>query len=191
MQEVVKKEIINWLHVEVIYPISDNNQVSPVQCVPKKGGMTVVANDKNELVLLGPVTRWRVCIDYKKLNKQTLKDHFPMPYMDQMVDKLEGRGCYYFLDGYSAYNQISITPEDQEKTIFTNPYRTFAFSQMSFSIYNAPATFQLCMMSIFLTWSRTPLRYLQITFLQWVILLMIFCLILAGPYNILMKKTCS
>ena len=69
MQEVVKKEIIKWLDAGVVYPISDRKWVSPVQCVPKKGGMTVVANEKNELVPLRPVTGWRVCMDYRKLNK--------------------------------------------------------------------------------------------------------------------------
>ncbi|PHT50547.1 hypothetical protein CQW23_10294 [Capsicum baccatum] len=68
MQEVVKKEIIKWLDAGVVYPISDSTWVSPVQCVPKKGGMTVVATVKNELIPLRPVTGWRVCMDYRKLN---------------------------------------------------------------------------------------------------------------------------
>ena len=58
-------------------------------------------------------------IDYRKLNKATRKDHFPLPFVDQMLDRLEGHAFYYFLDGYSRYNQIIITPEDQEKTTFT------------------------------------------------------------------------
>ena len=123
--------------------------VCPVQCVPKKEGMTVVPNEKNELVLMRPVTGWRVCMDYRKLNSWTEKDHFLMPFMDHMLDRLAGKGWYCFLDGYSGYYQISIAPEDQEKTTFTCPYGTFAFKRMSFGLCNAPATFQRCMMSIF------------------------------------------
>uniref|UniRef100_A0A3Q7IFT1 Reverse transcriptase domain-containing protein n=1 Tax=Solanum lycopersicum TaxID=4081 RepID=A0A3Q7IFT1_SOLLC len=96
-----------------------------------------------------PVTGWRVCMDYRKLNSWTKKDHFPMPFMDQMLDRLAGKGWYCFLDGHAGYNQISIAPEDQEKTTFTCPYGTFAFRRMSFGLCNAPATFQRCMMSIF------------------------------------------
>ena len=104
MQEVVKKEIIKWLDAGVIYPIADSSWVCPVQCVPKKGGMNVVPNEKNELVPMRPVTGWRVCMDCRKLNAWIKKDHFPMPFMDQMLDRLAGKGWYYFLDGYSGYN---------------------------------------------------------------------------------------
>ncbi|XP_049394663.1 uncharacterized protein LOC125858947 [Solanum stenotomum] len=116
MQEVVKKEIIKWFRARVMYPISNSHWVIPVQCVPKKGGMTVVSNAKNELIAQRPVTRLRVCMDYRKLNKWTLKDHFPMPLMDQILDRLAGKGRYCFLDGYCGYNQISIPLEDQEMT---------------------------------------------------------------------------
>ena len=77
------------------------------------------------------------------------KRPFSMPFMDQMLDRLAGKGWYCFLDRYSGYNQISIAPEGQEKTIFTCPYGTFVFRRMSFGLCNAPATFQRCMMSIF------------------------------------------
>ena len=109
----------------------------------------MVPNEKNELVPMRPVTGWRVCMDYHKLNAWTEKDHFPMPFMDQMLDRLARKGWYCFVDGYSGYSQISIAPEDQEKTTFTCPYGTFAFKRMSFGLCNAPATFQRCMMSIF------------------------------------------
>ncbi|XP_070035549.1 uncharacterized protein [Nicotiana tomentosiformis] len=85
----------------------------------------------------------------RKLNKVTRKVHFPLPFLDQMFDRLVGRAYYYFLDGYSGYNHILIAPEDQEKIIFTCPYGTFAFSRMPFGLCNASATFQRCMMSIF------------------------------------------
>uniref|UniRef100_A0A1S3YTK1 RNA-directed DNA polymerase homolog n=1 Tax=Nicotiana tabacum TaxID=4097 RepID=A0A1S3YTK1_TOBAC len=104
--------------------------------------MTVVTNANNELIPTRTVTGWRVCMDYRKLNKVTRKDHFLLPFLDQMLDRLAGRLFYCFLDGYSGYNQILITPEDQEKTTFTCPYDTFAFSRMPFGLCNAPTTFQ-------------------------------------------------
>ena len=96
------------------------------------------------------VTGWRIYIDYQKLNTSTRKDHFPLPFLDQMLDRLVGHEYYYFLDKYSGYNQITISPEDQEKTTFTCPYGTFAFRRMPFGLCNALGTFQRCMMAIFL-----------------------------------------
>jgi hypothetical protein len=149
MKEVVRKEVLKWLDAGVIYPISDSSWVSPVQVVPKKGGITVVKDANNNLIPTKPVTGWRICMDYRKLNKATRKDHFPLPFIDQMLDRLAGHEYYYFLDGYSGYNQIAIAPEDQEKTTFTCPYGTFAFRRMPFGLCNTPATFQRCMMAIF------------------------------------------
>nr|GEV69774.1 DNA-directed DNA polymerase [Tanacetum cinerariifolium] len=98
----------------------------------EKGGITVVANEENELIPTRLVTRWRVCIDYRKLSEATQKDHFPLPFMDQMLERLAGNEFYYFLDGFSGYFQIPIDPQDLEKTTFTCPYGTFAYRRMSF-----------------------------------------------------------
>ena len=134
MKEVVRKEVLKWLNAGFIYAISDSPWVSPVHVVPKKGGFTVIRNEKNELIPTRTVTRWRVCIDYRKLNTATRKDHFPLPFIDQMLDRLVGHPHFYFLDGYSGYNQIAIASEDQEKTTFTCPYGTFAFRRMPFGL---------------------------------------------------------
>ncbi|PIN11732.1 DNA-directed DNA polymerase [Handroanthus impetiginosus] len=107
MTEVVKKEIIKWLDAGIIHPIFYSSWVSPVQCVPKKGGITVVPNMHNELIPTRTVTGWRVCMDYRKLNKATRKDHFPLPFIDQMLDRLAGKEFYCFLDGYSDFSKIS------------------------------------------------------------------------------------
>nr|GEU83580.1 DNA-directed DNA polymerase [Tanacetum cinerariifolium] len=91
----------------------------------------------------------RVCIDYRKLNEATRKDHFLLPFMDQMLERLVGNQYYCFLDGFSGYFQIPIDPKDHEKTTFTCPYRTFAYRRMPFRLCNTPGTFQRCMMAIF------------------------------------------
>src|SRR3954468_22040227 len=149
MKEIVRKEVIKLLEAGMIYPISDSEWVSPVQVVPKKGGMTVIRNEKNELIPTRTVTGWRMCIDYRRLNQATRKDHFPLPFMDQMLERLAGKNFCCFLDGYSGYNQITVNPEDQEKTAFSCPFGIFAYMRMPFGLCNAPATFQRCMQAIF------------------------------------------
>ncbi|GJS40303.1 reverse transcriptase domain-containing protein [Tanacetum coccineum] len=149
IHEVIKKEVIKLLDAGLIYPISDSPWVSPVHCVPKKGGMTVVENEDNELIPTRLVTGWRVCIDYRKLNDATRKDHFPLPFMDQMLERLAGNEYYCFLGRFYEYFQIPIDPQDHEKTTFTCPYGTFAYRRMPFGLCNAPGTFQRCMMAIF------------------------------------------
>nr|GFA44421.1 reverse transcriptase domain-containing protein [Tanacetum cinerariifolium] len=149
IHDVIKKEVEKLLDAGLIYPISDSPWVSPVQCVPKKRGMTVIKNEKNELVPTHLVTGWRVCIDYRKLNEATRKDHFPLPFMDQILERLAGNEYYCFLDGFYGYFQIPIDPKDQEKTTFTCPYGTFTYKRMPFGLCNAHGTFQRCMMEIF------------------------------------------
>nr|GFA66428.1 reverse transcriptase domain-containing protein [Tanacetum cinerariifolium] len=120
IHDAIKKEVEKLLDAGLIYPISDSPWVS-----------------------------WRVCIDYMKLNEATRKDHFPLPFMDQMLERLAGNEYYCFLDGFSGYFQIPIVPKDQEKITFTCPYGTFAYKRMLFGLCNAPGTFQRCMMAIF------------------------------------------
>jgi hypothetical protein len=89
-----------------------------------------------------------MCIDYRKLNKATRKNHFPLPFIDEMLERLANHSFCY-LDGYSGYHQIPIHPDDQSKTTFTRLYGTFGYRRMSFGLCNSPTSFQMCMMVIF------------------------------------------
>ncbi|XP_050877415.1 uncharacterized protein LOC127081176 [Lathyrus oleraceus] len=108
-----------------------------------KGGMTIIANEKDELIPTRTVIGWRIYMDYRKLNNATRKYHFPVPFIDQMLDRLDGKELYCFLE-------ISIAPEEQEKTIFICPNGTFGFRRMPYGLCNASARFQCYMMDIFL-----------------------------------------
>jgi len=110
--EVVRKAVLKWLDHGIINPISDSEWVCPIQVVPKKIRITVIRNDKNELVATRVQSEWRVCIDYGILNAATRKDHFPLPFLDQMLERLARHSFYCFLHGYSGYTQISIALED-------------------------------------------------------------------------------
>jgi hypothetical protein len=149
MREVAKKEVIKLLDVGIIYPVPHREWVCPVHCVPKKGGLTMVNNEKNELIPQRTMTEWWMCIDCRKLNKATKKDHFPLPFIDEMLERLLNHAYFCFLDGYSGFMQIPIHPDDQHKTSFTCPYGTFAYRRMPFGLCIDLAFFQHCMMAIF------------------------------------------
>ena len=94
LKDIVKEDLQKLLDAGFIYPIYDSERVSPLVLVPKKNG------------------KWRICVDYRELNKATNKDHFPLPFIDQVLDGLAGKKFFSFLDGFNAYNQIQICLED-------------------------------------------------------------------------------
>lgn len=101
--------------------------VSPTHCVTMKGGWNIISNKHNELKPIRINIGWRVYIDYSKMNILSRKVHLRLPFLDQMLDMLDGHQFYCFLDGYSSYQQIGVAPADQYKTNFTSPYKSFAF----------------------------------------------------------------
>ena len=123
LKDIVKEELQKLLNVNFIYLISDSKWVSPLVVVPKKNG------------------KWKICVDYRELNKATVKDYFPLPFIDQVLDTLAGKNNFSFLDGFSGYNQIQIAPEDQDKTTFTYPWGPYAYRVLPFGLCNALATF--------------------------------------------------
>jgi hypothetical protein len=120
-----------------------------VHCVPKKGGSTVVPNENNELIPQRVVVGYRMCINFRKVNKVTKKDHYPLPFIDQRLERLSKKNHFHFLDGYSGFSQIAFKKQDQQKNTFTCPYGTYDYRCMPFGLCNAPATFQRCMSAIF------------------------------------------
>ena len=109
MREVVRTEILKLLEAGIIYLIADSRWVSLVHCVPKKGGITIVPNDKNELIPQRIVTGYRMVIDFGKLNRETKKDHFPLPFTDKMLERLSKHTHFWILDGYSRFSQIPVS----------------------------------------------------------------------------------
>ncbi|CAA6674035.1 unnamed protein product [Spirodela intermedia] len=109
----------------------------------------IIKNKNRDEIQTRLTTDWRVCIDYKRLNSVTRKDHFSLPFTNQILKQLARKNFFYFLHGYSSYNQIYINSLDQEKITFTCPFGTIAFKCMPFSLCNTLATFQRCMLPIF------------------------------------------
>lgn len=124
LKNIVKDKLKKPLDVGFIYPMSDNQWVSP----------SVILSKKN--------AKWWICIGYRELNKETHKDHLPLPFIDQVLDTLSGKEFFSFLNGFSGYNQVQIVPEDQEKTTFTCLCGTFTYRVLTFCLCNTPATFQ-------------------------------------------------
>jgi len=131
MKETVKEELQKLLQVGFIYPISDSQWVSCLVVVPKKNG------------------KWIICVDYRELNMAEIKDHFPLPFIDQVLDSLAGKKLFSFLDGFRGYNQIKIALGDQDKTTFTCRWVTYAYNFSPFGLCNAPAIFQKVVLAIF------------------------------------------
>lgn len=142
MSDVVNWEVLKLLDAGIIYQISDSKWISPIHVVLNKGGVTFVQNEKGESVAKCIQNGWRMSIDYQKLNKVTRKDHFPLPFIDQMFEHLAIHSYLCYLDGYSGFLQIPIHLDDQEKTIFTCSYGTFAYQRMTFGLCNTPTTSQ-------------------------------------------------
>ena len=91
----------------------------------------------------------RVCVNLKKVNAATIRDHYPLPITDQVLEQVAKKQAYSFLDGFSGYNQVSIKQEDQHKTAFATEWGIYAYRVMPFGLTNAPATFQRLMCHAF------------------------------------------
>ncbi|MCO5563630.1 hypothetical protein L7F22_017277 [Adiantum nelumboides] len=126
----VKEEIDNLLKARLIIEVESNDWLFPIEVVSKKNG------------------KLRVCVDYRKLNVQTIKDPFPLSFSNMMLDEIARHEMYNFMDGYSGYNQLKIAPKDKEKTTFITEWGAFMYLVMRFGLCNAHATFQRCMMEI-------------------------------------------
>ncbi|MCO5608877.1 hypothetical protein L7F22_063095 [Adiantum nelumboides] len=120
----VKEEIDNLLKAGFITKVASSDWIFPIVVVPKKNG------------------KLRVCVDYRKLNAQTVKDSFPLPFTDMMLDDIAGHEMYSFMDGYSGYNQLKIAPKDRSKTTFIAKWGAFMFLVMPFGLCNAAPRFQ-------------------------------------------------
>nr|GFA02415.1 hypothetical protein [Tanacetum cinerariifolium] len=139
---IIAKELGDEEKSDLIKVLKSHKRAIAWKVSDIQGGFTVVENEENELIPTRLVTGWPVCIDYQKLNEATRKDHFPLPFMDQMLKRLARNEFYYFLDGFSGYFKIPFEPRDQEKTTFTCPDGTFAYRRIPFGLCNAPGTFQ-------------------------------------------------
>lgn len=126
LRDIVKRELQKLLDINFIYPIFDNEWVSPLIIVPNKNG------------------KWRMCVDYRELNKDMQKDHFPFPFINQVLDTLSGNTYFSFLDGSSGYNQIHITLKDLHF-----PWGTFSYCFLAFGLCSALATLHQVILGFF------------------------------------------
>ncbi|RYA38018.1 reverse transcriptase family protein, partial [Enterobacter cloacae complex sp. GF14B] len=132
----IKEEIDKLMEAEFIYEIEHTDWVSPIVVVPKKNG------------------KLRVCVNLKKVNAATIRDNYPLPITDHVLERVSGKTTYSFLDGFSGYNQLAIAPEDQHKTAFATEWGIYAYRVMPFGLTNAPATFQRLMTHAFKEYLR-------------------------------------
>ena len=138
--EPVQKEIARLLEAGLIFPVDNSSWCAPIVVSVKKNG------------------KIRICVDFKQLNKATIKDFYPLPFIDQILDFLAGKECYSFMDCFVGYNQIALAPEDKLKTTFTTIFGTFAWHVMPFGLCNAPATYQRFMHETFKDMETQSLR---------------------------------
>ena len=127
----VNDEINKMLDVGINYPIERTTSVSPIVVFPRKNG------------------KIRICVDYRQVNDATIKDKYPVPYIEHLLERVAGAGAYSFIDGFSGYNQISVVPEDQQKNAFATKFGMFAYKQMSFGLTSALRTYQGAVNQIF------------------------------------------
>ena len=139
-RDALLAEVNKLLGAGFIYPVENSEWVSPVVVTPKKNG------------------KWRVFVDYKPLNTATKRDHFPLPFQDEILNEVSGHERYTVCDGYSGYFQIRIAEEDQKKTMFITPWGCFAYKVMPFGLNNAPSTFQRFMNLVFQPFFGSSIR---------------------------------
>ena len=130
-REALHEEVTKLLEAGFIYPVIESEWVSPVVITPKKNG------------------KLKVCVDYKPLNSATKRDHYPLPFQDEILNQVAGHEHYSIMDGFSRHFQIPIAEEDQLKTPFITPWGCYAYRQMPFGLMNAYATFQRWMNKVF------------------------------------------
>jgi ribonuclease HI len=124
---VMEKEVKKLLDAQIIVPLRYSEWVANLVPVRKKSGEI------------------RLCVDFRNLNRSSRKDNYPLPKMEHILQRVTGASRISMIDGFSGYNQISVMPEDREKTAFTTPWGTFMYAKMSFGLMNAGATFQWAM----------------------------------------------
>jgi hypothetical protein len=156
MKEVVKKEVLKPLKAEVIYPVSDIEWASPVQVVPMKGGMMIIRNEKNQLISQRSVTGWRMCIDYRKLNKATRKDHFLLPFTNEMLERLTNHSSFYYLEWREkSYHSAKLYKEKKSKDGMTSKSRP-SNSSREVRYFSLTLVFIYLVMASFIVSGKVP-----------------------------------
>ena len=131
IEEQIVKEVQKLLAASFIKPIQHLRWLSNIMLMKKKNGQI------------------RCCVDFRNFNQVYLKDEFPLPNIDLLIDSIAGNAIFSFMDGFSGYNQIQMAPRDVEKTAFRKPIGNFYYTMMPFGLKNASATYQLMMITIF------------------------------------------